>query len=117
MADKFALDRVIDDATSWIESLSMTVRIATFNAENLMHRFDFSGFKNALQRDRAINMLEVQDRQQYEALEQARVIAHTDDTMQLTALAIQLDGWLRRKLRILYVAVKDELMTLCCFNL
>lgn len=66
----------------------MTVRIATFNAENLMQRFDFSGFRNALRRDRAISMLEVHDREQYEALEQARVVAHTDDTMQLTALAV-----------------------------
>ena len=39
----------------------MAVRIATFNAENLMHRFDFSGFKNETLRDRAIQVLEVKD--------------------------------------------------------
>ncbi len=66
----------------------MTVRVATFNAENLMHRFDFSGFRNALRRDRTLDMLDVRTKEQYELLEQARVVAHTDDTMQLTALAI-----------------------------
>ncbi|MEM7289699.1 MAG: endonuclease/exonuclease/phosphatase family protein [Pseudomonadota bacterium] len=66
----------------------MPVRIATFNAENLMHRFDFSGFKNELRRDRTLQVLNVKDEQHYEDLEQARVVAHTDDAMQLTALAI-----------------------------
>ena len=66
----------------------MALRIATFNAENLMQRFDFSGYRNELRRDRTIQMLDVKDEKHYEALEQARVIAHTDDTMQLTALAI-----------------------------
>ena len=66
----------------------MTLRIATFNAENLMQRFDFSGFSNAIRQDRVIQMLDVRDKAHYEALEQARVISHTDDTMQLTALAV-----------------------------
>ncbi|MEM9278544.1 MAG: endonuclease/exonuclease/phosphatase family protein [Pseudomonadota bacterium] len=66
----------------------MSVRIATFNAENLMYRFDFSGFRNELRRDRALHMLDIKDREHYEELEQARVVAHTDDAMQLTALAI-----------------------------
>lgn len=66
----------------------MAVRIATFNAENLMQRFDFSGYRNELRRDRSLQMLEIKDAKQYERLEQARVVAHTDDTMQLTALAI-----------------------------
>jgi len=66
----------------------MSLRIATFNAENLMHRFDFSGFRNELRRDRTLQILKVENREQYEALEQARVVAHTDDAMQLTALAI-----------------------------
>ena len=66
----------------------MAVRIATFNAENLMHRFDFSGYRNETRRDRAIQVLDVKDEDQYKALEQSRVIAHTDDDMQLTALAI-----------------------------
>lgn len=66
----------------------MPLRIATFNAENLMNRFDFSGFRNQLRRDRALQVLEVKDKAHYEMLEQARVVAHTDDAMQLTALAI-----------------------------
>ena len=66
----------------------MSLRIATFNAENLMHRFDFSGFRNELLRDRALHVVEVNDEQQFRRLEEARVIAHTDDSMQLTALAI-----------------------------
>ena len=32
----------------------MALRIATFNAENLMQRFDFSGYRNELRRDRTI---------------------------------------------------------------
>ncbi len=66
----------------------MTLRIATFNAENLMQRFDFSGWRNELRRDRTLQMLDVQNEEHFKALEQARVVAHTDDTMQLTALAV-----------------------------
>lgn len=66
----------------------MSLRIATFNAENLMQRFDFSGYRNELRRDRALQIVEVKDEKQYETLEAARVVAHTDDKMQLTALAI-----------------------------
>ncbi|MEM9330562.1 MAG: endonuclease/exonuclease/phosphatase family protein [Pseudomonadota bacterium] len=66
----------------------MPIRIATFNAENLMHRFDFSGWRNDLRRDRTLHMLDIKDEAHFEALEQARVVAHTDDAMQLTALAI-----------------------------
>ena len=66
----------------------MALRIATFNAENLMQRFDFSGFRNELKRDRTMRMVKVTDKAKYEALESARVIAHTDDKMQMTALAI-----------------------------
>jgi predicted extracellular nuclease len=66
----------------------MSVRIATFNVENLMNRFDFSGFKNNLNKDRALQLFQIQDEAQYRQLEQARTIAHADDTRQLTALAI-----------------------------
>ena len=66
----------------------MSLRIATFNAENLMHRFDFSGYRNELRRDRSLQMLDVKDERHYKQLEQARIVSHTDDTMQLTALAI-----------------------------
>lgn len=66
----------------------MTLRIATFNAENLMHRFDFSGFRNDQRKDRALQILDVKSEEQFRRLEEARVVAHTDDTMQLTALAV-----------------------------
>ncbi len=66
----------------------MTLRIATFNVENLMARFDFSGFTNERHRDRTIAMMKVESESQYRELERARVIAHADDTRQMTALAI-----------------------------
>lgn len=66
----------------------MALRIATFNAENLMRRFDFSGYRNELRRDRTLSMVDIRDERHFERLEEARVIAHSDDTMQLTALAI-----------------------------
>ncbi|MCX8279540.1 endonuclease/exonuclease/phosphatase family protein [Phyllobacterium sp. 0TCS1.6C] len=66
----------------------MSVRIATFNVENLMNRFDFSGFRNNLNQDRTLQLFQIKDENQYRQLEQARAIAHTDDTRQLTALAI-----------------------------
>jgi predicted extracellular nuclease len=66
----------------------MSVRIATFNVENLMNRFDFSGFKNNLNKDRTLQLFQIDDLEQYRQLEQARAIAHADDTRQLTALAV-----------------------------
>ena len=66
----------------------MTVRIASFNVENLMSRFDFSGYRNQLHQDRSLQLYEIASEEQYRLLEQARIIAHTDDTRQLTALAI-----------------------------
>lgn len=66
----------------------MSLRIATFNVENLMHRFDFSGFRNQLNRDRTLSLYEVKDEAEYRALESARAIAETDDTRQHSALAI-----------------------------
>ena len=66
----------------------MSVRIATFNVENLLTRFDFTGFRNQLKQDRVLRLFDVKGEGQYQALEQARVIAETDDTRQLSALAI-----------------------------
>lgn len=66
----------------------MPVTIATFNVENLMSRFDFSGFRNQLQQDRVLSLYEIADEAQYRQAELARSIALTDDTRQLSALAI-----------------------------
>lgn len=66
----------------------MSLRIATFNVENLMHRFDYSGFRNQLNRDRTLSLYEIKDEATYKALESARAIAETDDTRQHCALAI-----------------------------
>ncbi|SEI07049.1 Endonuclease/Exonuclease/phosphatase family protein [Rhizobium tibeticum] len=66
----------------------MSLRLATFNVENLMSRFDFTGFRNQLRQDRVIKLFEVRSEGVYQQLEQARVISSTDDTRQMTALAI-----------------------------
>jgi endonuclease/exonuclease/phosphatase family metal-dependent hydrolase len=66
----------------------MTLRIGTFNVENLMHRFDFSGYRNELYRDRALALYMIEDEAQYRRLEAARTVALADDARQLSALAI-----------------------------
>ncbi len=66
----------------------MSLRLATFNVENLMTRFDFTGFRNQLRQDRVLRMFAVQGEEQYRRLEEARMISSTDDTRQHSALAI-----------------------------
>lgn len=66
----------------------MAVTIATFNAENLLSRFDFTGWRNELRQDRAAQLFTLQDEAQYRQAEIARTMALTDDTRQMTALAI-----------------------------
>ena len=67
---------------------AMSLRLATFNVENLMNRFDFSGYRNQLNEDRTLALFDIQSEAEYKMLEQARAIAQSDDTRQLTALAI-----------------------------
>ncbi|MGX5668485.1 endonuclease [Rhizobium daejeonense] len=66
----------------------MALRLSTFNIENLITRFDFSGFRNQLRQDRVLKLFEMRNEQDYQRLEAARVVASTDDTRQLSALAI-----------------------------
>jgi predicted extracellular nuclease len=66
----------------------MTFRLATFNVENLLSRFDFSGWRNDLQKDRALSLFEIRDEAMYQRLEAARMVATADDVRQLSALAI-----------------------------
>jgi predicted extracellular nuclease len=66
----------------------MSVCLATFNVENLMNRFDFSGYRNQLFQDRVLALYDIKNEAQYKSLEQARAVAHTDDARQLSALAI-----------------------------
>lgn len=66
----------------------MALRLGTFNIENLMTRFDFTGFRNQLRQDRVMQLFDVRTEQDYQRLEAARVVSSTDDTRQLSALAI-----------------------------
>jgi endonuclease/exonuclease/phosphatase family metal-dependent hydrolase len=66
----------------------MAVRIGTFNIENLLTRFDFTGFRNQLRQDRVLRLYAIGNEAAYERMEEARMIASTDDTRQLTGLAI-----------------------------
>ena len=89
-----------DPASAWMKRVTclsgatkamlapMSLRLATFNVENLMRRFDFSGFRNQLNEDRTLALFEIKDEAEYRLLEKARTIAHTDDTRQMSALAI-----------------------------
>jgi predicted extracellular nuclease len=71
-----------------VKGHGMSLRLATFNVENLMNRFDYSGYRNQLNEDRTLALFDIQSEAEYKMLEQARAIAQSDDTRQLTALAI-----------------------------
>ena len=66
----------------------MAVRIGTFNIENLLTRFDFTGFRNQLRGDRVLRLYQIATAADYQRMEEARMISLTDDTRQLTGLAI-----------------------------
>ena len=66
----------------------MTVRIGTFNIENLLTRFDFSGFRNQFRQDRVMQLFSVERQNEYQQLEAARLVSLTDDIRQMSGLAI-----------------------------
>ena len=65
---------------------SPTVRVATFNVENLLARFDFDGRRR--REDRVLSLYDLADEDEYRDAERARMIALTDDTRQHSALAL-----------------------------
>jgi predicted extracellular nuclease len=66
----------------------MSLRLATFNIENLLTRFDYSGFRNQVRQDRVLRLFDIRNEAEYQRLEEARTIALTDDARQHSALAI-----------------------------
>lgn len=68
--------------------VTMSIRIATFNIENLIARFDFTGYRNQLKSDRVLKLFDIKSEADYQRLEAARIVSSTDDTRQLSALAI-----------------------------
>lgn len=66
----------------------MSLRLATFNIENLMSRFDFTGFRNQARQDRVLRLFNIRTEAEFQRLEEARAIALADDGRQQSALAI-----------------------------
>ncbi|HUH49224.1 MAG TPA: endonuclease/exonuclease/phosphatase family protein [Mycoplana sp.] len=66
----------------------MSLRLATFNVENLMSRFESVGFRNQTRQDRVLRLFKIRSEAEYQRLEEARTIALTDDARQHSALAI-----------------------------
>ena len=74
------------DPKQTAESSKPELRIATFNVENLMARFDFDGRQR--NEDRVLRLYDFDDEEENEDAERARLIASTDDQRQHSALAI-----------------------------
>ena len=90
---------------------SVSFTLATFNIENLMRRFDFTGYRNELRQDRSLQLFAIDTEAQYRQLEQARMVAHTDDTRQLSALSIA-----QTRADILCLQEVDDLTALNAFE-
>lgn len=66
----------------------MPIRIATFNVENLLQRFDFYRY-GQLTRERALDILGVSDPEENIRLRKALFVGLTDDSRQMTAQAVR----------------------------
>lgn len=66
----------------------MSLRLATFNVENLLTRFELTGFRNQARQDRVLRLFSIRNEAEYQRLEEARTIGLTDDARQQSALAI-----------------------------
>ena len=66
----------------------MSVRIASFNAENLMARFDFSAWRKIVPDSEFDRSNRPHTRSDFRYLEKVGLITHEDDARQMTALAI-----------------------------
>lgn len=66
----------------------MSLRLATFNVENLLSRFDFTGFRNQTRQDRVLRLFSIRSEAEFQRLEEARAISLADDARQQSALAI-----------------------------
>lgn len=69
-----------------LTSHAMTLRIATFNVENLYARFDFSG--KVTRGARVVGAYAIEDAQDYDLVRKAFEATASDDMRQLTALAV-----------------------------
>ncbi len=67
------------------------IRVATFNVENLLQRFDFYRF-GSLTTERSLRILGVEDQEEDLPLRKALFVALNDDTRQQTAQAIRDTG-------------------------
>lgn len=85
--------------------------LATFNIENLMRRFDFTGYRNETRQDRSLQLFAIDTEMQYRQLEQARMVAQTDDARQLSALSIA-----QTRADILCLQEVDDLAALNAFE-